>query len=103
MSTSPSVAPLGPEQDTYLVLDDFGHRGRTWRKTNESTDNREKVIRDLLAGEYNYPIRVVAFNITEGWSRDVTLEIADEVARRFITEYDEVSDSILGFLEANGR
>jgi len=44
------------------------------------------VIRDPLAGEYNYPVRVVAFNTSEGWSRDVTLEIADEVARRFITE-----------------
>jgi hypothetical protein len=102
MRTSPSIAPHDQEQDTYLVLDDFGHHGRTWREANESAADRETVIRDLLAGDYNYPVRVVAFNTTEGWSRDVTLEIADEVARRFITEY-EVSDSILQFLEANRR
>jgi len=82
------------------VLDDFCHHGRSWRETNESAADRETVIRDMLAGEYNYPVRVVAFNAAEGWSRDVTLEIADEVARRF-TEQDDLSDSILQFLEAH--
>jgi hypothetical protein len=102
MRTSLSIAPHGPEQDTYLVLDDFGHHGRSWRETNESAADRETVIRDLLAGEFNYPVRVVAFNATEGWSRDVTLDIADEVARRF-TQYDGVPDSIFQFLEINRR
>ena len=35
------------------------------------------VIRDLLEGYYGEPVPIVAFNITEGWSRDVTVEIAD--------------------------
>ena len=100
MRMSPSIAPNASEQDTYLVLDDFGHHGRSWRETNESAADRETVIRDMLAGEYNSPVRVVAFNAAEGWSRDVTLEIADEVARRF-TEQDDLSDSILQFLEAH--
>jgi hypothetical protein len=60
------------------------------------------VISNLLTGQYSDPVRVIAFNITEGWSRDVSLDIADEVRRRFI-EYDEVSDSVLQFLEANRR
>jgi hypothetical protein len=35
MHTSPSIAPHGPEQDTYIVLDDFGSRiGRAWRETD---------------------------------------------------------------------
>jgi hypothetical protein len=71
MRTSSSIAPHDQEQDTYLVLDDFGHHGRLWR-ANESAADRETVIRDLLAGEYHYPLRIVAFNTTEGWSRDVT-------------------------------
>ena len=29
-----------------------------------------------IDGEYSYPMRVVAFNTAEGWSRDVTEEIA---------------------------
>jgi hypothetical protein len=100
MRTSPPIAPQEGGRDTYLVLDDFGHHGKSWRETNETAADRETVIRDILAGEYNYPVRVVAFNTAEGWSRDVTLEIADEVARRF-TEQDEVSDSILEFVEAH--
>jgi len=43
---------------------------------------------------------VAHFNTAGGWSRDVTLEIADEVARRF-AEHDEVLDSILQFVEAH--
>ena len=34
MRTSPSIAPQGPDQDTYLVLDDFGRIGQAWRETD---------------------------------------------------------------------
>jgi hypothetical protein len=33
----------------------------------------------LLEGQYGEPVRIVAFNTAEGWSRDVTLDIADEL------------------------
>ena len=35
MRTSPSIAPHGPEQDIYIVLDDFGRSGRSWCETDE--------------------------------------------------------------------
>jgi hypothetical protein len=35
-------------------------------------------------------------------SRDVTLDIADELRRRYV-EYDEIPASILKFLETAGR
>ena len=41
-------------------------------------------------------------NTAEGWSRHVTVEIADELRRRYV-EYDEVAASVLDFLEANRR
>jgi hypothetical protein len=44
----------------------------------------------------------VAFNTAEGWSRDVTEDISDELRRRFV-EFGEVPDSILDFLDANRR
>jgi hypothetical protein len=54
MRTSPSIAPHGPEQDTYLVLDDFGGRlGRAWRETDENATDRETLIRDLVEGQFN--------------------------------------------------
>jgi hypothetical protein len=102
MRTSPSIVPHGANQDTYLVLDDFGRIGCAWRETNVDGADRETLIRDLVEGQYSKPVRIVAFNTTEGWSRDVTTDIADELRRRYV-EFGEVSTSVLEFLEANGR
>ena len=68
------------------MLDDFGSLGRVWPETDEA------------GTEYQNPVRIVAFNTAEGWSRDVTFDIADEVRRRYV-EYDEVPGSVLKFLE----
>jgi hypothetical protein len=102
MRTSPSIVPHGADQDTYLVLDDFGRIGCSWRETNADSADRETLIRHLLTGEYNNPVRIVAFNTAEGWSREVTMEIADELRRRYV-EHDKVPDSIFDFLEAHRR
>jgi hypothetical protein len=99
MRGSPSIAPHGPEQDSYIVLDDFGSLGRAWRETDEAGANRAALIRNLLDGQYENPVRVVAFNTTEGWSRDVTVDIADELRRRYV-EYDDVPETVLAFMEA---
>ena len=103
----PRSATLVPDnnghRDIYLVLDDFGPRlGRTWRETDEEGANRATMVRNLLDGQYESPVRVVAFNTAEGWSRDVTVEIADELRRRFV-EYEEVPVGLLRFLETASR
>jgi hypothetical protein len=36
----------------------------------------------MLTGEYRKPVRVVAFNTSEGWSRDVSEDVAWEVLDR---------------------
>jgi hypothetical protein len=87
-----------PEQDIYLVLEDFGSLGRAWCETDEAGTNGATLVRNLLEGQYENPVRIVAFNIAEGWCRDVTVDIADEVRRRYV-EYDEVPESVLNFLE----
>ena len=102
MPRSPSLVPEVAHRDIYLVLDDFGPLGRAWRETDEAGANRATLVRNLLDGQYEDPVRIVAFNTAEGWSRDVTVEIADEVRRRFI-EYDEVPASLLKFLDATNR
>ncbi|HJY90723.1 MAG TPA: hypothetical protein VJ255_10605, partial [Candidatus Acidoferrum sp.] len=60
------------------------------------------LVRNLLEGQYENPVRIVAFNTAEGWSRDVTVDIADELRRRYV-EYDEVPKEVLEFMEANQR
>ncbi|MGE9007811.1 hypothetical protein ACO2JO_04460 [Leptospira interrogans] len=99
MRRSPSIVPTEADQDVYLVLDDFGDRlSRAWRETDEEGTRRETLIRDLMNAECGHPARIVAFNTAEGWSRDVTMDIADELRRRFV-EYDQVPRSVQEFLE----
>jgi hypothetical protein len=102
MRTAPGIVLHQGDQDTYLVLEDFGRYGRGWREADEGSTDRKALIRDLLAGEYPNPLRIIAFNTAEGWSRDVTVEIADELRRRYV-EYDEVPTSVLQFLEKARR
>ena len=44
------------------------------------------MITNLLTGQYRKPVRVVAFNTAEGWSRDVSEDIAWEVLKRTAKE-----------------
>ena len=84
MLSSPSIVPDPDDRDIYLVLDEFGGRiGRAWRETDEGRTDREIVITDLMTGQYSDPVRVVAFNTAQGWSRDATNDIADELAKWF--------------------
>ena len=86
MRRSPSIVPPGNDQDVYLVLDDFGGRiGQAWRETDVESTRLEAVIADLPDGQYSNPIRVIAFNTAEGWSRDVSEDVAHEL-RRFCAE-----------------
>ena len=82
------------------MLDDFaGRLGRAFRETSEERTDREAVIADLFAGEYSEPVRIIAFNTAEGWSRDVSVDIADELRRNYAVE--DLSESVLMFLENN--
>ena len=102
MPRSPSIVPDDTNRDVYLVLDDFGRLGRAWSETDEAATSRATLVRSLLDEQYEDPVRIVAFNTAQGWSRDVTVDIADELRRRYV-EYDEVPASVLKFLEAVNR
>jgi hypothetical protein len=69
MRHAPSIVPLDRlDRNIYLVLEDFGARaGCSWRETDEQDTDFETIIRDLLSGQYAYPVRIVAFNAVEGW------------------------------------
>ena len=95
------MVPSGGE-DTYLVLDDLGRLGRVWRETAEDAANLETLIRDLFDNQYSRPTRIVAFNTAEGWSRDVTSAVADEIRERY-ADYDDVPSSVRELLEMARR
>ncbi len=104
MSRSPSIVPpSAADQDVYLVLEAFGGRlGRAWCETADEDTDRAALMRRLVEGHYERPARIVALNTAEGWSRDVTTDIADELRRRFV-EIEEVAPSVLEFLDRAAR
>jgi hypothetical protein len=97
---TPSIVPTGDGETVYLVLDDFGDLGRCWRETDtETAADLESVIADLLKGEYANPVRVIGFNTGEGWSRDVSEDVAQEIRRRCGLQMTEPPVCLEGFLE----
>ena len=95
---TPSIVPKGDDQTIYLVVDDLGRNGRVYPETDVETADLETVIVDLLDGQYRNPIRVVAFNTTEGWSQDVSADVAQELRRRCDLQLRDVPSSIEDFV-----
>jgi hypothetical protein len=58
------------------------HSRRAPCQTALDDADRETVIRNFLSGQYSNAIRVVALNAAEGWSQDVSEDIANEVLDR---------------------
>jgi hypothetical protein len=91
--STPSIVPQSDDQNVYLVIDDLGQLGR-----DAETTDLETVITDLLDGQYNKPIRVIAFNTAEGWSRDVSEDIAHELRRRSDLQLNDQPDFLVEFV-----
>jgi hypothetical protein len=77
------MPPLVPchEYDVHLVLCDFGEHGTAYVETDPANADRNAVIRTLLAGEYERPISVIAFNLADGWVHDVSESIARSITK----------------------
>jgi hypothetical protein len=98
----PFSTSLVPNFDVtvHIVLDDFGKAGRAYRETDEAQASFETVVDDLLTGQFSNPVRVVAFNTAEGWSRDVSEDVAREVMRRVVEQGRSLAASSRQFVES---
>jgi hypothetical protein len=52
------------------VLDDYGKNGKVYRETDEARADLQTVVTDIIEHRYDNQSRVVAFNTSEGWSRE---------------------------------
>ena len=98
-SWTPSIVPRRDDQDVYLVMDDLGRLGRVWREAYVEATGFETVVTDLLEDQYKNPIGIFCFNPAEGWSRDVSEDIARELRRRCDLQLRDVPSSIQDFVE----
>jgi hypothetical protein len=96
----PLLVPYGADQTVYLVIDRFGGLGSVYREIEVERTDLETVITDLMAGQFNDPIRVVAFNTLEHWSQDVSEDIALEIQTRCDIDGEDVPESVREFVDS---
>ena len=100
---TPSIVPTR-EPTAYLVMDDVGGWfGTVWREADADATDYETVVKDLLAGQYSSPVRVISFNLFEGWCRDVSSEVAEDLVQRCAIKKKEVPRSLWAFVESGTK
>lgn len=101
MSTAdwtPSIVPYGADQTVYIVVDRFGANDTVFRESEVERTDIETIIADFLTGQFNDPVRVIAFNTLEHWSDDVSEDIAAELQSRCDIDGVEVPDHVSDFV-----
>jgi len=70
---TPTIVPYGADQTPLpLVVDRFGRFGSVYRETDVERTDLETIITDLMSGQFNDPVRVVAFNTWSIGRKDVS-------------------------------
>ena len=96
---------LDYQQDVtvYLVVNDFGQLGKAYVETDIAEADREAIIRNFISGQYSNALCVLAFNTAEGWSRDVSEDIANEVLERAFDADENLSEDTKRFIDRHVR
>jgi hypothetical protein len=84
-------------------MDNSCSSGSVSRETEIERPDPEAVISDLLSGQFNDPVRVVAFNTLEHWSEDLSEEIASEIQTRCDIGGEGIPDHLQDFVERHRR
>jgi hypothetical protein len=93
------IVPYGADQTVYVVMDGLGQRGMFHQGHEVERADLETVLSDLMAGHFNDPIRVVAFNTLEHWSEDFSMDVAREIQCRCDIDGSDVPQYLAGFME----
>jgi hypothetical protein len=92
------VSTPSDDATVYLVLNDYGRLGVAYDETDPAKADRETIIRNFLTGQYSDALRVVAFNTAEGWSSDVSEDIALEILQRAFDADDTLGNDTKRFI-----
>ena len=90
--------PYGADQTAYLVVDRFSS-GSVYRETETERSDLETIISDFMTGQFNDPVRVVAFNTLEHWADDVSKDVAQEVQTRCDIAGEPVPEHLRDFVD----
>ena len=89
------------DADINLVLCRFGRAGLAYVETDPAEADATTVVQNLLHGRYEQPLSVIALNVDEGWSRDVSEAMARKV-REIAEQKDyELTQGTLDFIDVH--
>ena len=91
------------DADIHLVLCRFGRAGLAYIETDPAEADATTVVRNLLQGQYERPVRVVALNADEGWARDVSENIAAKIREVAQREGRDLTSGTRAFIEAHSQ
>jgi hypothetical protein len=98
MSRTGWGVPYGADQTAYVVVDRLGRLGGFEREIEVERMDLETIIADFVAGQFNDPVRVVAYNTLEHWSQDVSEAVALEIQSRCDIEGTAIPEHIRDFV-----
>jgi hypothetical protein len=98
-SWSPIIVPYGADQTIYLVVDCVQTGAGAIHEAELERIDLETIIGGLMSGQFNDPVRVVAFNTLEHWSRDVSADVAAEIQSRCDIDGEPVPEHVADFME----
>jgi hypothetical protein len=93
----PLIVPFGADQTIYLVVESLGLEGFSRETVSERTDF-EVIIADLISGQFNNPIGILAINTLEHWVDDVSKDVSREIQCRCDIDGVNVPDYLDDFV-----
>jgi len=91
--------PYGADQTVYIVVDRFRASGPGYREIEVERSDLETIIGELMSGQFNDPVRVVAFNTLEHWLEDVSADVAAEIQTRCDIDGEPIPEHVRDFVE----
>lgn len=91
-----------PDTDLFVIEADIvaqGRRERYFAERDAARANRHDTLADIVSGQIERVRRVLSFNPAEGWSRDVSEDIAHDALRTALEDRQGVPDHLMDFLE----
>src|SRR4029453_14905075 len=99
-SFAPPNVPYGADETIFVVIENAGAPGGVEREVERS--DLKTVVADLLAGQFEDPVRVLAFNTLEHWSKDLSADVVREIQARCDSDGVPVPDHLKDFVEGTG-
>lgn len=86
--------------DLYIIECQASDRTRYIRERDTDRMGRSNTIDDIYSGQVENVVSVFAFNISEGWCRDVTEDIARDCLDKACDEdFGRIPDCVLPLIE----